>query len=356
MSGSQYEFRQFMSTPLVIPVFINHQGCPHQCIYCNQNYIAGATSAELAAGRQETGPVAVRQIIDEWLARPRKDPGGKVQVAFYGGSFTGLARARQQELLAAVRPYLEAGRVNLIRLSTRPDYIDRPGVAFLAAHGVGIVELGVQSMDHEVLAACGRSYSAARVAASCRILKEEGMAVGIQVMIGLPGENTVKLVSSARQVAELKPDFVRIYPALVLKNSGLAQLYERGGYRALSLNRAISLCARLKRIFDDQGIRVVRMGLQPSSVLGSKVLAGPYHPAFGELVISRLLLQKARRLLAAVPEHESRRLSIAPADQSAFRGRHNINLKRLAALGLLARMELILNPGQQRHTVSISSA
>ncbi|MDH4322446.1 MAG: radical SAM protein [Desulfobulbaceae bacterium] len=333
-------------SPLVIPLFIAHQGCPHRCVFCNQESITGRQGA----ASQPMRAAEVVATIDGWLARSGNDPRRAVQVAFYGGSFTALDRGYQQELLAAVQPYLEAGRVGTIRLSTRPDAIDAATVSFLRTHGVGVVELGVQAMDDRVLAASGRGHAVADVAAAFRLLREGGMRVGGQLMIGLPGETTVSALTGARALAALAPDFVRIYPTLVIRGSALAARYAAGAYRPLTLWQAVARCARLKAVFDRNRIPVVRMGLQPSPSLERDLLAGPYHPAFGELVLARIFFNRVRSLLAAIPADAIRTLSIASADLSIYRGQRNLSVQRLAALGLSSRMQLRLDPGQPRQT------
>jgi histone acetyltransferase (RNA polymerase elongator complex component) len=292
--------------------------------------------------------------IATWLARPR-DRRREVQVAFYGGSFTGLPRKRQAELLGTVRPFLARGEVATVRLSTRPDDVDGEIARFLAGAGVRIVELGVQSMSDEVLAASGRGHTVAQVAEGFFHLRAAGLAVGGQLMLGLPGETTRGHLAGLRRLLALRPDFLRLYPALVLQGSRLATLHEAGCYRPLSLGKAVALAARMKAMCDTAGVRVVRMGLQPSPALAREVAAGPYHPAFGELVLSRLLFGKARRELARAGPRP-RVLAIAAADESVFRGRGNGGLRRLAALGLLADTRIEYRPGQQRHTIEILPA
>lgn len=337
-----------MNTPLVIPVFIPHQGCPHRCIFCDQRRISGRDSCEPIT------PRAVRAIIRLWLSRSRTDGGRKVQVAFYGGSFTGLPRQRQQELLAAAAPFLERGEVHSLRLSTRPDYIDSGIVAFLRDSGVSVVELGVQSLDDRVLAAGNRGHSAQQSREAIRLLRRGGMQVGAQLMTGLPAETTRSLIKTVREMAGLRPDFVRIYPVLVLRGSGLARLYEQGEYRPLSLGAAVIRAAWMKKYFAAYSIPVVRMGLQPGPELEKALLAGPYHPAFGELVNGRLMLQRTRRLLAGVKAGRRVTLTIADRDQSVFRGLKSANIGRLKQLGLLKKFTLCLDPSQPRQTVKLS--
>lgn len=333
-------------TPLVIPVFIAHQGCPHCCLFCNQHSITGRDNPGNSAAD-------VAAIIDTWLARPRRQPARPVQVAFYGGSFTGLARDRQAELLAAVAPYLARGEVDAIRLSTRPDYVDADTALFLRDRGVAVVELGVQSLDDAVLAASRRGHSAAQVVTAFEHLRAAGLTVGGQLMVGLPGESTVSALASGRALARLAPDFVRIYPALVIRNSALAHRYAAGHYRPLSLLKAVAVTARLKTIFDRHRIPVVRMGLQPADSLTRDLVAGPFHPAFGELVLSRLFFKRVRSLLASLPPGVPRALAVAPADQSILRGPRNLSMQRLAALGLAERLELVFDPAQPRHAVRL---
>jgi histone acetyltransferase (RNA polymerase elongator complex component) len=333
-------------SPLIIPVFITHHGCPHRCIFCDQHAIAGRPRSH----GDVTGAEVV-SVIEQWLARPRKHPERPVQVAFYGGSFTGLPEEWQQELLGAVAPYRESGRVDSIRLSTRPDYIGPGAIDVLKEHGVGCVELGVQSLAPEVLAASERGYAVADVEKAVALIKDAGFTLGLQLMVGLPGETTVRMIRSARCAVALQPDFVRIYPALVLRNTGLHRLYTEGKYRPLSIQEAIARTARIKAIFDQQRIKVVRMGLQPSAELEEKVVTGPYHPAFGEIVASRLLFNRTRSLLMQVKDGGVRQVTIASADLSAFRGLGNRNMKRLQTLGLLQKMKLVCDPDQPRQTV-----
>ncbi|HCC53551.1 MAG TPA: radical SAM protein [Desulfobulbaceae bacterium] len=333
-----------MPPPFIIPIFIAHQGCPQQCLFCNQRGITGASE-------DMVGPGEIEAIIRAQLTWPRRYPTAPVQVAFYGGSFTGLAIERQRELLGAVQPFLAAGQVQEIRLSTRPDYVTSEIACFLREHGVGIVELGAQSLDDGVLAASGRGHTAAQVRTAVACLKEAGMQVGLQLMLGLPGERTVTALASARQAAALNPDLIRLYPCLVIAGSPLAELYRQGQYLPLTLSQAVILAARLWSIFQERLIPVVRMGLQPSAALEKTLLAGPYHPAFGELVLSRIFFNKVRALLAGRQHQQPHCLCLAKADESIYRGRDNGNVKRLAALGLLNGVETVFSASQPRQTV-----
>ena len=337
-----------MPTPFVIPIFISHQGCPHQCLFCNQRSITGAPDGVVGARE-------VEETIRTQLAWPRRHPEAPVQVAFYGGSFTGLAMERQRELFGAAQPFLASGQVQELRLSTRPDYVTPEIAGFLREQGVGIVELGAQSLDDRVLATNGRGHTGAQVRTAVACLKAAGIKVGLQLMLGLPGDSTVTALASARAAAELGPDMVRLYPCLVISGSPLAELYRQGQYQPLPLSRAVALAGRLWSIFKTHRISVVRMGLQPSSSLEKTVLAGPYHPAFGELVLSRLSFNQVRAELSTRSPQQSHRLYLAKADESIYRGKGNANVKRLAALGLLEGVETVFSASQPRQTVVLAS-
>lgn len=333
----------------VIPIFIAHQGCPHRCIFCDQHTITGHAEQ----GYCPVNPVYVKKTVDQWLTHSRKEDRKEVQVAFYGGSFTGLPMQRQKELLGAVKTYIDTGQVDSLRVSTRPDYINENSVAILKKYSVSIVELGIQSLDRNVLQASARGHSAEQSKRAIKFLKEEGFNVGAQLMCGLPGDSTKSLMETAHGIAALAPDFVRIYPTLVIKGSGLEKLYLKDAYKPLSLPKAIALTCKVKNIFDQHHILVVRMGLQPSRDLEEKVLAGPYHPAFGELVISRALFKQARKLLRQTMRKEKKHLSVAAVDESAFRGPGNVSTRRLAVLGLLEGVELVFDKNQARNKVFV---
>jgi len=184
------------------------------------------------------------------------------------------------------------------------------------------------------------------------MLREARLEVGVQLMVGLPGQSLLSLRRTVRQVAVLRPDFVRIYPVLVLKESGLAALHAQGCYHPLTLDQAVAQTAWMKNFFAAHGIRVVRMGLQPGPELEESLLAGPYHPAFGELVLARLMLRRTQRVLRDVPEGTKIRLSIAARDRSIFQGMGSANITRLRQLGLLERFELVTDPSQRRATLN----
>lgn len=317
---------------LVIPVFIPHRGCPHDCLFCNQEKISGWD-------RDEAAVVGVAETIDEWLAR--KHHRDQVQVAFFGGSFTCLPKAEQVALLSAVQPYIEDNSVDTIRLSTRPDCIDSSICALLNEYKVGVVEIGVQSLSDYVLQKALRGHTVRQCLDACRLLREAGMQVGLQLMPGLPGETSGSFLKTIDQAIDLKPDFVRLYPALVVKESGLEKMYRNDSYHPLSLNKAIALTARSYTRLTGAGIDVVRMGLQPSPSLEKSVVAGPYHPAFGELVRSRIWLKKMRARLSLLRLNENLNVHISHRDMSAVVGMKKRNIKRLEELGFSGRFTIL---------------
>ncbi len=330
----------------IIPVFIPHEGCPHSCVFCNQHSISGQAGPSVDAE-------AVKRTIATWLARMKgkKDKGHSIEVAFYGGSFTGLPLERQEMLLGAVSFFLKTDQVKSIRVSTRPDYIDIARLTLLATHQVRTVELGVQSLDDQVLQQAVRGHSCEDVHQAVGMLKEQSFSVGMQLMVGLPGQSFLSLRQTVHQTLSLQPDFVRIYPVLVVAGSRLAHLYEQGEYQPLSLETAVFQTAYMKKQFEQKGIKVIRMGLQAGASLESSLVAGPYHPAFGEMVYARIMLRQTRHLLAKQPECDDLQLVINKKDMSIFRGVGNANMYRLSELGLLDRFSLVTDEAQPRYQI-----
>jgi histone acetyltransferase (RNA polymerase elongator complex component) len=325
---------------LVIPVFIPHRGCPHHCLFCNQVKIAGQ-------GTDERPPVAA--TIEEWLAR---SPGrAEVQVAFFGGSFTCLPVDDQLAMLSAVQPFISSGRVDCIRLSTRPDCLSGEICRLLKEYRVGVVELGVQSMDDRVLAASRRGHDGDQVKRAVILLRRSGFTVGVQLMVGLPGETTRSFLRGIAAVIVMRPDFVRLYPVLVVKDSGLELLYRQGRFRPLSLGAAVALTANACEKLGRAGIKVVRMGLQPSESLAASLVAGPFHPAFGELVQARLWLKKIRTELALLGPGEHLAIHISPKDRSAVAGIKKQNIERLKQLGFAGRFTIVPEKSMERGSI-----
>ncbi len=307
--------------PFIVPVFIPHAGCPHRCIFCNQN----ATT-----GQVDTLPSAsgIRESISAFLAH-RRDPRRFTEISFYGGNFLGLLPEQIQLLLATAAAYVHKGHANGIRFSTRPDTIDSGRLALLDPYPVTTIELGVQSMRNEVLEQSARGHTAEDTLRAVALLAASPYALGLQMMVGLPGDTTAGAMATARQLAGLSPDFVRIYPTVVFKKSPLARRYAEGRYEPLSLDEAVALTADLFLIFARHDIPVIRMGLQagPELDLDADLVAGPFHPAFGELVqsavwqdaISRHLEKEGLRGAEVLIEVHSRLLS-------QIKGQHDSNI------------------------------
>ena len=307
---------------MIIPFFITHSGCPHQCVFCNQKNITGQAVAVEAS--------SIPRKIAEYIKT--SNPDEPIQVAFYGGSFTALGIDMQKSYLEAVRPFLLSGQINSIRLSTRPDSINREILALLKGYHVRTIELGVQSMDDRVLALSGRGHSAVDTANAVKLLRENDFIVGIQLLPGLPGDSAEIFIDTINKTVALKPDFVRLYPLLVIKETPLEGLYKAGQYTPLSLDEAVSLCREALIKFEQADIEVIRIGLQPTEELGKPgtILAGPYHPAFRQLVESSLFLDRMKTLLAEAKQASPHvTFLVHPDDLSFAIGQKRSNVEQL---------------------------
>ncbi|NLW45060.1 MAG: radical SAM protein [Syntrophomonadaceae bacterium] len=337
-----------MKNHVIISFFIPHLGCNSQCVFCNQKTITGY--------RAGPDPRTVGRVIADRLRS--LPPGAECEVAFYGGSFTALPWSRQQLYLEAVQPFINRGEIKSIRVSTRPDAIDGPGLDGLMAYGVRTVELGVQSLDGEVLKASGRNYDASLVENASLLIKEKGLSLGHQLMIGLPASNLAKELETAERVIRIGPDMVRIYPTLVLKGTPLAELYREGRYQPLSLKEAVDTALLLLTQFEKAGIKVIRMGLQPTPELekSGELLAGPYHPGFGELVQAELFKWQAIHLIERFREREvTNRLKIYvdQRDLSKMIGHNRCNIHSLKARFHLEKLEVIGTKGTEKDWVGV---
>ena len=264
----------------IIPIFIPEMACPHRCVYCNQFLISG--KEKMPADDE------IIMTVDRYMETMPE--GAEVELAFFGGTFTGLPMEDQERLLRLVNPYVEDGRIGNVRLSTRPDYISEKNVELLKRYGVGTVELGIQSFDDEVLRSSGRGYDVETVEKSAELIKEYEMELGMQMMIGLPKDTKEKSVMTARRIVEMGARNTRVYPTLVMKDTVLARRYEKGEYEALTLEEAVDWTKELLWIFDRGGVYVQRVGLHPTKGLmeGTDYLAGPFHVSFKEMVLTEM--------------------------------------------------------------------
>lgn len=304
--------------PFIVPIFIPNQGCPHRCIFCDQETITSEAACGDLAGR--TSLVLERAVHSRGFD-PARDP----EVAFYGGTFTLLPRTRMEGLLKTVAPYLKKGLFTGIRVSTRPDALDLEILALMRAYGVRTVELGAQSMDDEVLALSARGHTSQDTVRAVGLLRRQGFRVGIQLMAGLPGDTPERFLGTVDRVVELYPDMARLYPALVIRGTGLARLYEAGKYEPLGLDMTVELCAEACIRFEARGIPVIRIGLVGSSRLleGGGVSAGPWHPALGFLVRSAVFHRRIQGAFQGLAPASAVRIRVCRRDIPLLRGFKN---------------------------------
>ena len=271
-----------------IPIFIPHLGCPNACVFCNQRTISGHGDFKIESVSAE---------IDEALSTV--SVGTPTEIAFFGGSFTGIERSLMVSLLELAQTYVDAGRVSQIRLSTRPDYIDREILEILSRYSVRTVELGLQSLDDGVLCASRRGHNSERAIQACRDVKAAGFELIGQMMIGLPGSDTAKEHMTARMICDVGADGARVYPTVVFAETELSDMMAREEYIPLSLEDAVERTKNVLDIFDACGVPCIRVGLCASENLAdaSKAVAGAAHSAIGELAMNELYLERICREL-----------------------------------------------------------
>ncbi len=315
-----------MKKQYIIPIFVPHLGCPNDCVFCNQKSISGQT--------KQVTKEDVKNIIEEHLKYIKKD--SKVEVAFFGGSFTGIEEEKQEELLEAAYEYIKQKKVDSIRISTRPDYIDKKILKRLKKYKVKTIELGVQSANDYILKKAGRGHTFEDVVKASKLIRWYGFDLGHQMMVGLPESTTVDEINTAKQLIKLKPKMVRIYPVLVIKNTKLEKDYNDGKYKPLTVTQAVEVCKELVKLFVKKHIEVIRIGLQPTDTITnpeedkSEVVAGPFHPAFRQLVESGMwydvIVEKIKQLNTKVKEVV---VTVNPADVNNVIGQRKDNINNL---------------------------
>jgi histone acetyltransferase (RNA polymerase elongator complex component) len=334
--------------PFIVPVFIPHAGCPHRCVYCNQAAVTGRTET-----LPETS--AFRDQVAAFLKFRRRHR-GRAQIAFFGGNFLGLAEAGIRQLLTEAAGFVRSGDVQGIRFSTRPDTVSRRTLDILSGFPVQTVELGAQSMDPEVLQRSLRGHTPDDTVNAVGLLADRGYEVGLQIMAGLPGDDGNRLMETGRRIAELAPDFVRIYPTVVLAGSVLEKWYREGMYEPLALDAAVDLVRRLYGLFRAHSIPVIRMGLQATDDLlaGGAVLAGPWHPAFGHLVLCAVFLTAVRRALreGGGPGLDLV-LRVHPRSVSRMRGMRNASCKLLKQDFGFRRVDVAPDPALAEDEIAV---
>ncbi len=250
------------------------------------------------------------------------------EIAFFGGSFTAIDREYMLELLKAAYPYVKSGQVRGIRVSTRPDCIDAEILDILKAYGVTSIELGAQSMDDGVLKENRRGHTAQDVVDASGLIQSYGFELGLQMMTGLYTDTQEKAVETAERIIALSPETVRIYPTVVLKNTYLAELYEKGVYTPLNVEESVELCAGLVPMFENADIKVIRLGLHSGKDIKENMLAGGFHDSFGELVKSRILVNKILELPPA-----DYQVFVHPKSLSKLKGNNKRNIYLLMERG-----------------------
>ena len=304
----------------ILPVFVPHRGCPHTCVFCNQRRISGAAMPATAED--------VKKAIREAAAFLPK--GEKRQLAFYGGSFTAIPIPEQEALLGAAKEAMDRGEIDSIRLSTRPDAIDETVLSRLKAYGAETIELGAQSMDDRVLRLTERGHTARDVERASKLIKAAGFQLILQMMTGLPGSSDESDIETARRLIALGPDGVRVYPTVIVRDTALCDMWQAGEYKEHTVEDAVRVCAKIVPLFEAANIPIIRLGLNPTEELsGGAAVGGAYHPALGELVKSRILLEKARALLSGVEPGSRVTLTVGRGKASQMAGQHRENSRQL---------------------------
>ncbi len=298
-----------------ISIFVPHLGCPNDCSFCNQRHITGVANPPTGEDIENSVNIAINS--PNYSAK-------STEIAFFGGSFTAIDKDYMISLLSTAGKYVKSKCVCGIRISTRPDAIDADTLTVLKEYGVTAIELGAQSMVDEVLLANDRGHTSKDVVSASALIRAYGFELGLQMMTGLYKDTDEKAILTAKKIADIKPDTVRIYPTIVLEGTRLARLYREGVYTPQTVEDAVSLCVTLQDIFNENDINVIRIGLH--SVDESSIVAGPWHPAFGELCESEKIF---RNIVSSCEKGREYRIHIHPTQLSKAYGQKRSNLFRL---------------------------
>ena len=316
-----------MKKEYIIPIFVPHLGCPNDCTFCNQKKISGQTKMVNAKD--------VKENIEFYL-RNFRDGDNYIEVAFFGGSFTGIEKEKQEELLKAAYKYVKDGKVDSIRISTRPDYINDDILKTLKKYGVKTIELGVQSTNDYILERSRRGHNFEDVKRASKLIRRRGFILGHQMMVGLPESTRKDEIKTAKDLIKLKPKIIRIYPVLVISGTKLEEDYRNGEYQPLSVEQAVEISKELLVMFNKKNIRVIRAGLQNTSEItnpddkNSQVIAGPYHPAFRQLVESSLWYDKISDKIKKVNSKITDvRIEANPHDINNIVGHKKCNIEKI---------------------------
>ena len=316
-----------MKKQYIIPIFVPHLGCPNDCIFCNQKSISGQ--------KKNITKEDAKKIIEDYLKSINKED-ALIEIAFFGGSFTAIDVEKQEELLKVAYEYIKEGKVDSIRISTRPDCIDKETLKRLKKYKVKTIELGVQSANDYILKKSNRGHTFKDVKKASKLIRWYGFKLGHQMMVGLPESTMQDEINTAKALIKLKPKMVRIYPVLVIKNTKLEEEYLNKKYKPISLPQAIETCKELVKMFVEKNIDVIRVGLQNTDEITdptnqkSEVVAGPYHPAFRQLVESGLwydsIVAKIKKLNVKVKEVE---VTVNPENVNNVIGHKKENILKL---------------------------
>ena len=304
-----------MKKHINIPIFIPHLACPNDCVFCNQKKIA---ATEKAPTVNEVKEIIKKAVSTLSLSEE------KCEIAFFGGSFTGIDKKQMCGYLEAASSFREY--ISGIRFSTRPDYISREIMEILKNYPIKTIELGMQSMDDSVLSLCNRGHNNKACKNAVALIKEYGYDVVLQMMTGLPGDTPLGAMNTAKVAAGLNPNGVRIYPCVVVKDTELANMYNRGEYIPQSLEESVSLCTDLLLFFEKENIPVIRMGLfSEQSFIENAIVAGPYHPAFRELCENLIYKRLVEEVISAYKGVKTLEIQVAKGKISAAAGQKNMN-------------------------------
>lgn len=311
-----------------VALFVPDLGCPHRCSFCNQKTISG-----------KTAPVTADDIEKAVLTAIETSDCNDGEIAFFGGSFTAIDRCYMIELLSKAKSYIDKGLFRGIRISTRPDCIDLQTLEILKSYGVTSIELGCQSMDDDVLRLNNRGHNSNAVVNAAKLIKQSGFEFGVQMMTGLYGDTPEKSLQTAKKLIELGPDTARIYPTVVLEGTELERLYRSGEYVPQNLGEAVDLCAELLMMFNENNIRVIRLGLHSGGNVEDGFVAGAYHPAFRELCESRIYFNLAEQELRNCGiSNGNIEITVGKSYVSMLTGQKKINIKKLNDKGYKVRI------------------
>lgn len=308
-----------------ISIFVPHVGCPNKCSFCNQRYITGVNKAPM--------PTDVIEAVNVAKKSPKFDP-ETTEIAFFGGSFTAINRNYMKDLLDTAYEFVKDGTVKGIRISTRPDAVDDEILEILKGCGVTAIELGAQSLIGRVLRMNNRGHTVQDVVNASELIKKYGFELGLQMMTGLYCDSDEGAIKTAKKVIEIKPDTVRIYPTIVLKDTDLGALYDDGKYKPQTLSEAVELASRLYTMFSENGIKVIRLGLH--SIEEKAFKAGPWHPAFSELCQSNIMLNSALKLIKEKGDYI---IYVGKSDVSKMTGQKRSNILHLKSQGFYCKVK-----------------